>query len=378
MSAGAETRFAKIHKHIWDDDKFRRLSTAGKLLFLFSFSSNHCNSIGISRIRPSTLLDLTGLIDSMGLKEFESVLDDVCKEGLISYDRFSGFLFIPGYLKYNRIQNVSHAKSVVKDLLAWHDSPVAVSVLQGVVDQIVSGRMSAQKDFQGLADYVNEAIGRVNGKITGWLHGVDRVSAGCIDGGSTGCRGGVKKVLVDEKWCVPVDVDVDVDETEKEKKRACEAAENSNLQKPSFLKDLTGDEINCASNMGWTRDSILSKPKELQAIRDLIKLGATLKDFEEVRQIVCGWETVKPPFGKSLVFERIVAVVERNRDHKHEMNEVRRKAHLRNARLIEVSRQIAAEKASNPVHQAKIDQCKKEVAEWDKKYGNAGQDLGHG
>ena len=108
-------RYQKVLTQIWHDEKFQELSERGQRLFLYLLTSPHSNLIGTYVVKPGYSCE--------DLKWSKEVLNkgliEVLTEGMISYDKLTGVVFIKKYLCHNPITNPNQlkaAKKIVKSL----------------------------------------------------------------------------------------------------------------------------------------------------------------------------------------------------------------------------------------------------------------------
>lgn len=123
-------RYRKIDPRIWNDKKFRSMTDAGKLVFLFVLTHPHMTSIGAMRAT------LGGLADELGweLKAFREAFGEAFEKGMVKHDPKASFLALPNFLKYNAPESPNVVKAWVSasDLLPECD--LKEEVIQWVKD----------------------------------------------------------------------------------------------------------------------------------------------------------------------------------------------------------------------------------------------------
>ncbi|MBI4293636.1 MAG: hypothetical protein HY661_19340 [Betaproteobacteria bacterium] len=109
------SRYRKVDSRIWNDAKFRVLTDAGKLAFLFLLT--HPNTTALGAIRGS----IPGFAAEIGwsAKAFGEAFREASSKGMAEHDEIACIVWFPNFLKYNRPEspNVVRAWASSLDLL---------------------------------------------------------------------------------------------------------------------------------------------------------------------------------------------------------------------------------------------------------------------
>ena len=87
--------YQKIECRIWDDEKFRKLSDAAKVIFFNLLANKNGNLIGLFVLRRGYIMEDTSKKEAEVIKGMEEVL----KQEFMFYDEQTSVLFIKNYLK---------------------------------------------------------------------------------------------------------------------------------------------------------------------------------------------------------------------------------------------------------------------------------------
>ena len=100
-------KYRKVDTRIWNDEKFRRLSHMGKLVFLMLLT--HPNMTPIGAMRGS----IGGMADELGVETeaFREAFQEAFREGMLEYDSKACFLALPNFLKYNSPESPNVVRS---------------------------------------------------------------------------------------------------------------------------------------------------------------------------------------------------------------------------------------------------------------------------
>jgi hypothetical protein len=104
-------RYAKVHRSIWLDARFRSLTERGKLVFLFLLTHPGMTMLGAMR---ATIPGLAAELE-MPIKAFQEAFRETLSRGIAKYDLNSSLLWFPNFLKYNKPES----PNVVR---AWPDA----------------------------------------------------------------------------------------------------------------------------------------------------------------------------------------------------------------------------------------------------------------
>ena len=87
--------YRKIDPRMWNDEKFRTLSTEGKLAFVLLLTHPHMTALGAMRAT------IPGLAAELGGKGFAEGFREVFAKGLAKHDESASCVYLPRFLKYN-------------------------------------------------------------------------------------------------------------------------------------------------------------------------------------------------------------------------------------------------------------------------------------
>lgn len=109
------SHYRKIDPRIWNDAKFRRLTDAGKLAFLFLLTHPHMTAIGAMRA------SIPGLAAEIGwtAEAFREAFLEASQKGMAEHDEKASLMWLPNFIRYNPPEspNVVKAWANALDLL---------------------------------------------------------------------------------------------------------------------------------------------------------------------------------------------------------------------------------------------------------------------
>ena len=131
--------YRKIDPRMWNDEKFRTLSTEGKLAFVLLLTHPHMTALGAMRAT------IPGLAAELGGKGFAEGFREVFAKGLAKHDEKASCVYLPRFLKYNKPES----QNVVK---AWAHS----------IDLIPECHLKSEliQEVKGYAEALPEAFGK--------------------------------------------------------------------------------------------------------------------------------------------------------------------------------------------------------------------------
>ena len=131
--------YRKIDPRMWNDEKFRTLSTEGKLAFVLLLTHPHMTALGAMRAT------IPGLAAELGGKGFAEAFREVFAKGLAKHDEKASCVYLPRFLKYNKPES----PNVVK---AWAHS----------IDLIPECHLKSEliQEVKGFAEALPEAFGK--------------------------------------------------------------------------------------------------------------------------------------------------------------------------------------------------------------------------
>lgn len=105
-------RYRKIDPRIWNDKKFRELSDAAKLVFLFLLTHPHMTSLGAMR---ATIAGLAEELD-WDTEAFREAFAEVLLNGMAEHDQKACLIAIPNFIRYNSPESPNVVKAWVSSL----------------------------------------------------------------------------------------------------------------------------------------------------------------------------------------------------------------------------------------------------------------------
>jgi hypothetical protein len=106
------SKYRKIDPRIWNDEKFRRLSDQGKLVFFFLLTHPHMTAIGAMRATSEGLAaELKWPADVM-----RDAMSDAISKGMVDANTEASYIGLPNFLRYNEPEGPN---SVMK---AWRSA----------------------------------------------------------------------------------------------------------------------------------------------------------------------------------------------------------------------------------------------------------------
>lgn len=113
--------FRKVDSRLWDDAKFRRLTSDGRLLWLYLLTNPHAGSLGIYVISKATMADDL----QWKLAKLERNLSELLAKGMAQYHEPTRTLLLPNYLKYNSgFSNSASKAAAMRQLKSLPNSPL--------------------------------------------------------------------------------------------------------------------------------------------------------------------------------------------------------------------------------------------------------------
>lgn len=102
-------RYRKIDPRIWNDEKFRALSDAGKLAFLFLLTHPHMTALGAMRAT------VAGLAEELGwsTEAFQEAFREGFLKGMAEHDPKACLIAIPNFIRYNSPESPNVVKAWV-------------------------------------------------------------------------------------------------------------------------------------------------------------------------------------------------------------------------------------------------------------------------
>lgn len=103
------SRYRKVDPRVWNDEKFRELSDAGKLVFFMLLT--HPNMTALGAMRATT----AGLAEELGweTEAFRDAFADVLAKGMAEHDAKACLIALPRFIKYNQPESPNVVKAWV-------------------------------------------------------------------------------------------------------------------------------------------------------------------------------------------------------------------------------------------------------------------------
>ena len=130
--------YSKIDSLFWRDQKNRKLSDDGKLLFLYLLTCPHRSSIGLYYLPEQYVAsDIKWTLERVQ-KGFKELLQNGC----IKYDKDNEIVFIKNFLRYNSFENSNQIRGAIKFLGTLPDTVF----LSDLIEVIKMGYEDCSKD----------------------------------------------------------------------------------------------------------------------------------------------------------------------------------------------------------------------------------------
>ena len=130
--------YSKIDSMFWRDQKNRKLSDDGKLLFLYLLTCPHRSSIGLYYLPEQYVAsDIKWTLERVQ-KGFKELLQNGC----IKYDKDNEIVFIKNFLRYNSFENSNQIRGALKYLITLPDTVF----LSDLIEVIKMGYEDCSKD----------------------------------------------------------------------------------------------------------------------------------------------------------------------------------------------------------------------------------------
>lgn len=103
--------YRKVDAGTWNDEKFRRLSDDGKLVFLYLLTGPGMTSLGAMRGSPAGLADEYAAAnadpDAWPVERFLKAFGEVSALGMVEFDRSGPVVALPNFLRFNQPQSAN-------------------------------------------------------------------------------------------------------------------------------------------------------------------------------------------------------------------------------------------------------------------------------
>lgn len=124
--------YGKVQKSIWNDRKFRKLSSSGKLIFLCMLTYPAMTQLGAMRATG------TGLRAELGLSstDFDAAMAELRALGLVRDDPPAAYIEIVNFLRYNPPSNPNQVKSWTHVIQLLPECELKTERLRGAISQV--------------------------------------------------------------------------------------------------------------------------------------------------------------------------------------------------------------------------------------------------
>lgn len=134
--------YRKIDPRMWNDEKFRSLSTHGKLAFCFLLTHPHMTALGAMRAT------IPGLVAELGgEKGFAEGFREAFAKGLAKHDERASFVYLPRFLRYNPPESPNVVKAWAHSVDLIPECDLKTQLLQEVKGYV-----------EGLSEAFREAL----------------------------------------------------------------------------------------------------------------------------------------------------------------------------------------------------------------------------
>ncbi|MDO5537996.1 MAG: hypothetical protein Q4F72_10765 [Desulfovibrionaceae bacterium] len=137
-------KFRKVSPRIWNDRKFRALSSEGKLVFLMVLTHPNTSSLGTLRAYPA---GLAHELDWSAAK-FRRAFAEICAAGMVRFAA-EGLVWMPNFLKYNAPESPNVVKSWVGAMADCPECALKSEVLRTLSRCIAMQGEGFRKAFAG-------------------------------------------------------------------------------------------------------------------------------------------------------------------------------------------------------------------------------------
>ncbi len=126
------SHYRKIDTRIWNDEKFRELTDAGKLAFFMLLTHPHMTAIGAMRAT------IGGLAEEVGWspEAFREAFNEASAKGMAKHDGKAHLIALPRFLKYNPPESPNVVKAWGKSLDLLPECGLKVQVIQWAKDYV--------------------------------------------------------------------------------------------------------------------------------------------------------------------------------------------------------------------------------------------------
>lgn len=117
--------YGKVQTEFWEHPGVRRLSTEGKLLYVYLLTGPHTNLSGCFKAPFGYVADDLGWVSETVSERF----GELVREGFVTYDATSRFVLVHGFLKFNKIAN----RNIAVPLVDFFNEVPAASPLKAML-----------------------------------------------------------------------------------------------------------------------------------------------------------------------------------------------------------------------------------------------------
>jgi len=103
------SRREDIETYIWQDEDFDALSGWAALLYIWSFTNDHCNMAGLYRVKRHTMLE-----SKVPANKLDAALDELIAANYVRFER--GVMWVRSRVKHLRSKHPNYAVSIAKSV----------------------------------------------------------------------------------------------------------------------------------------------------------------------------------------------------------------------------------------------------------------------
>lgn len=134
--------YSKIHRGIWRDERFLKLSNDTRLMFIYLITNNHCNNIGAYFLPINYIEFDLGWTKKKGLETLQELID----RGFVMYDNTNFIVYIINFVKYNPLYGPNQMKSAISNFNELPNIPI----LQGLASYLDTIRKVSSNLLRGV------------------------------------------------------------------------------------------------------------------------------------------------------------------------------------------------------------------------------------
>lgn len=139
--------FTKVSPRVWRSRRFRTLTDDAKQLLLFLLTCDHQTSAGCFRMP-----DAYGAADLLwAVERMQAARSALVEAGLVVFDDRTEEYFVCGWFAYSRPMNVSHQKSIDRQVENIESDAVRAAALKELAPSLVANSVATHQSNERLA-----------------------------------------------------------------------------------------------------------------------------------------------------------------------------------------------------------------------------------